>query len=289
MRVAAIFALVLAAGTAGAAPETSPRPQPRPGYESPAPEPGAEVTSARVELPFVNPPPRPDQEAAKPAQPEKVTLVSAIGLPRSLRPLARPENLKRKNIVQVMVPVTPDLGVKTGKKGAICGMPSLQGVRLKPIAGKLKGCGVEEPVQITSVQGIPLSQAAIMDCRTAQTLDAWVKGAVVPAVGRLGGGVSRLEVAAHYACRGRNNVKGARISEHGMGHAIDISGITLKNGVTMTVLKGWTDPVQGKILKALHRAACGPFGTVLGPGSDGYHRDHLHLDTARYRSGSYCR
>ncbi len=89
--------------------------------------------------------------------------------------------------------------------------------------------------------------------------------------------------------RSRNNRPGERISEHGRGRAIDISAIVLANGVAISVLKGWTERQHGRILKAAHRAACGPFGTVLGPSADAQHRDHLHLDTARYRSGSYCR
>jgi len=28
---------------------------------------------------------------------------------------------------------------------------------------------------------------------------------------------------------------------------------------------------------------------VLGPEAARYHQDHFHFDTARYRSGSYCR
>jgi hypothetical protein len=39
----------------------------------------------------------------------------------------------------------------------------------------------------------------------------------------------------------------------------------------------------------MHRAACGRFGTTLGPGSDGMHEDHLHFDTARHANGPYCR
>ncbi len=145
---------------------------------------------------------------------------------------------------------------------------------------------------MTEVAGVRLSQAAVMDCTTAKALNSWVETGVKPAVGRLGGGLAGLRVAAHYSCRTRNNQPGAKISEHGKGHAIDISGgFVLKNGgVTISVLNGWRDPVQGKVLKAAHAAACAPpFGTVLGPNADRYHQDHLHMDTARYRSGSYCR
>ncbi len=60
-------------------------------------------------------------------------------------------------------------------------------------------------------------------------------------------------------------------------------------GTDLSVLRGWRDPAQSKVLKKMHKAACGPFGTVLGPNADKYHQDHFHFDTARYRSGAYCR
>ena len=157
--------------------------------------------------------------------------------------------------------------------------------RIAPIAGRIAGCGVADPVRITSVSGVTLSQAATVDCNTARALNAWVAQAGVPAVGRLGGGVAGLRVPAHYACRTRNHQPGAKISEHGRGKAIDVSGIILKNGVEISVLKGWKDPQHGPILKRLHASACGPFGTVLGPNSDRFHQDHFHFDTASYRSG----
>ena len=124
---------------------------------------------------------------------------------------------------------------------------------------------------------------------TAKALNAWVREGVIPAVGRTGGGVARINVIAHYACRTRNNKSGAKLSEHAKGHAVDIAGITLADGTKLTVLNHWRSSSFGKIIKAMHRSACGPFGTVLGPNADRYHQDHLHIDTARYRSGSYCR
>jgi hypothetical protein len=67
-----------------------------------------------------------------------------------------------------------------------------------------------------------------------------------------------------------------------------VAALILENGAVISVLKDWGRGRQGKILKAIRRAACGPFTTVLGPGSDRFHRDHLHLDTARGR-GPYCK
>ncbi|WP_306418700.1 extensin-like domain-containing protein [Aliiroseovarius pelagivivens] len=168
-------------------------------------------------------------------------------------------------------------------------MNEIKGQEISAVPGKISGCGISSPVRVTEVSGVKLSQAAVMDCTTAKALNSWVRNGVFPAVGRLGGGPSSLRVVAHYACRTRNNKRGAKISEHGKGRAVDIAGIRLKNGAELSVLRGWRDPVQGKVLKKMHKAACGPFGTVLGPNADKYHQDHFHFDTARYRSGAYCR
>lgn len=174
------------------------------------------------------------------------------------------------------------------KSGAmICNDPAIQGSVIPSINSTVAGCGIENPVRVTAVAGVTLSQAATIDCETAQALGKWVTKSATPTFADRGG-LEQLQVAAHYACRPRNNRAGAKISEHGKGRAIDISGFTMKTGETITVLKGWNSK-DGQRLRALWRTACGPFGTVLGPNSDRYHLDHFHFDTARYRSGSYCR
>lgn len=179
--------------------------------------------------------------------------------------------------------------LQTGRSGGgICERGSIQGERIAPVPGR-GACGIPNAVRVTQVSGVALSRAARMDCGTARALDDWVRKGVLPAVGNHGGGAVRLEVAAGYACRTRNNQPGARISEHGKGRAIDISGIRLANGETISVLRDWGRGTGGRMLRTMWRAACGPFGTVLGPNSDRFHRDHFHFDTARYRSGSYCR
>ena len=222
----------------------------------------------------------------------------------SLRPVARagsggdlPPATERRGFIDLLRPQSRPKGEKRqtrserrlARKGAVCGDVGIQGVVVGSVPGKISGCGIGEAVKIRSVSGIALSQQSLMDCTTARALKSWVDRGVVPAVGKRGGGVVQLRVAAHYACRTRNNRKGARISEHGKGRAIDISAFTLRDGNEISVLKHWGRGKNGRVLKKMHRAACGPFGTVLGPNSDRYHRDHFHFDTARYRGGSYCR
>lgn len=257
--------LVLAAGVAAAAaPDTSPRPASRPADQQVAEQVAELVAASRVR-----------------------TVEVQRNLVRfSPRPENRPENLQRRSVVRASaVRLAPPGPVA----GSICGLRSIRGERLRPIAGRISACGIAEPVRVHSVAGLRLSQAAIMDCPTALALNAWAERGLKPAIGRLGGGPVGLRVAAHYSCRARNNQSGAKISEHGKGRAIDISAIELANGQALTVLDGWRSRQHGNRMRAIHAAACGPFGTVLGPASDRFHQDHFHFDTARYRSGPYCR
>lgn len=214
---------------------------------------------------------------AQPAPPTRLAVVT------SLRPISRPKGFARK------IASTTPTPASAGRRGRICGVNEIKGQAISAIPGKINGCGISSPVRVIEVSGVKLSQAAVMDCTTAKALNNWVRNGVYPAVGRLGGGPSSLRVVAHYACRTRNSQRGAKISEHGKGRAVDIAGIRLKNGAELSVLRGWRDPAQSKVLKKMHKAACGPFGTVLGPNADKYHQDHFHFDTARYRSGAYCR
>ena len=167
------------------------------------------------------------------------------------------------------------------RKGSVCGMASIKGEEIAAIKSKVKGCGVADAVAVTSVAGVRLSQAATVDCSIARALNAWVDEVAQPA---FDGKLVELQVAAHYSCRSRNNVKGAKISEHGKGRAIDISAFILSNGKVFTVAQNYN-----KLLRRIYKAGCGYFMTTLGPGSDGYHEDHFHFDTSARKGGAYCR
>lgn len=154
------------------------------------------------------------------------------------------------------------------------------------------GCHIPDPWSIRSVGSVTLSQPATLNCGMAEPLNDWIENTVQPAAQRaFGESVIGVEVAASYSCRPRNNKRGAKMSEHGYGNAIDISAFTLESGRKVTVQDGWRGGRdEQKFLSKVHGEACGEFRTVLGPNSDRSHRDHLHLDLQNRRSGgTYCR
>ena len=157
------------------------------------------------------------------------------------------------------------------------------------VEADVAGCGIENAVRVTSIGGVALSQASVMECNTAKTLNHWVKTDVDRVLGIRGGGLEELQIAAHYVCRTRNHQSGAKISEHGKGRAIDITAFNFADGSALSVEEHWGKGRNGRLLKRLHKSACGPFGTVLGPESDRFHQSHFHLDTATHRGGAYCR
>src|SRR4029078_6831330 len=80
----------------------------------------------------------------------------------------------------------------------------------------------------------------------------------------------------------------ANISEHAFGNALDISAFTLADGRKITVKNGWRGlPEEQGFLRDVQAAACDRFTTVLAPGSNVYHYDHMHVDLMR-RSGRAC-
>lgn len=227
---------------------------------------------------------------AEVARPDAMVVVTRIaGVQVSLRPLLRPQTgQSQRSVTSQGLPHSEPVQVAETARGSVCGRRDIKGRKVPRIPPKLRGCGVRSPVQITEVSGVSLSQPATMDCTTAKALNRWVDNGVIPTIGRRGGGVSSLQVIAHYSCRTRNSQPGAKISEHGKGHAIDISAINLNDGSSLTVLQGWKRRKDRRLLSRMHKNACGPFSTVLGPKADRFHQDHFHLDTARGR-GNYCR
>lgn len=178
------------------------------------------------------------------------------------------------------------------KRGAI--VPTSFTRPIKQIDGP-GTCGLDHPFQIHAVSDgqVAMAPFARIGCPMAEALNVWMRDVVQPsAKARFGVEVAEIRNMASYGCRTRNNRRGARMSEHSYGNGLDIGGFVLTDGREVSVLKDWRrGPVEAQaFLREIHAGACGMFNTVLGPGSDRFHENHLHLDLARHRGGkAYCR
>lgn len=292
MRPLAPLALILAtlAGSVWAeAPAQSPHPKTRPSIPAAAvPAEAAPAAGNPAASAVIRPRPRPVGPAVPLPKAETAAPETAEPETAMLRPRPRPAGLATRAEEVVVAAAEPAPTTKKGKKnkksrkGSVCGDPEILGEQLKPIGSKTKGCGVAEPVKVTSIAGIPFSQPATFDCDTAIALKNWIENGMRPAFGNRE--VVQLHIFGSYMCRTRNNQKGAKISEHGRGRAVDIAGFVFSDGKEWTIARDYN-----KTIRKAQKAACGIFGTTLGPGSDGYHEDHLHFDTANYGNGPYCR
>jgi hypothetical protein len=144
-------------------------------------------------------------------------------------------------------------------------------------------CGLEEPLRVSGLSGghVGLSPTATIGCPLTAALDRWLRDTVQPASYRyFGRPVVEIKQIAAYGCRGRNGNSYGAPSEHAFGNAIDIAGFRLAGGDEITVVRGWTrgTPRERAFLQAVFAGACGEFYTVLGPGSDRYHYNHIHVD-----------
>ncbi|WP_210284099.1 extensin family protein [Aureimonas phyllosphaerae] len=152
-------------------------------------------------------------------------------------------------------------------------------------------CGVLRPVSVKTLSnGTSVEPGTVMLCRTALALDVWVSEGVAPAAKAefKGAKVKALTQASTYVCRARASEQ--KISEHSRGSAIDIAGFELSDGTTQPVEAKEAGTPADRFAAAVRRAACGPFRTVLGPGTDSDHGTHLHLDiAARNGDATYCR
>jgi hypothetical protein len=78
----------------------------------------------------------------------------------------------------------------------------------------------------------------------------------------------------------------SHVSEHAFGNALDIAAFILADGRRITVKNGWRgSPEEQGFLHDVQSFACDTFNTVLAPGYNAAHYDHIHVDLMRRASG----
>lgn len=150
------------------------------------------------------------------------------------------------------------------------------------------GCSIPYPVVVTRFgASLDVTPAAELNCRMAEAMAKFMKDVVTPAAKEeFGAEPKSISQASAYVCRPRHG--GGKMSEHAFGNALDIASFALSDGTKVEI--GPTPPdKQAKFLDKVRAAACGPFKTVLGPGSDPDHELHFHLDLEpRRHNGTFC-
>ncbi len=151
--------------------------------------------------------------------------------------------------------------------------------------GTKAACTIEVPVRLKSVTAraravteVHLPEEPIVSCEFAERLTGWLGHLVAPLIaGRMSADLRAVRTGPGYECRNRNGAANGKLSAHAVGKAIDISALELSSGKLIPI-KPDGDEAMRNVVDSLRTAACGWFTTVLGPGSDAAHTDHLHVD-----------
>jgi hypothetical protein len=255
-RLAGPFLLVVFAAAMGQAPDAQARSRRPVVSEAPLPAPRpADLTppSQAPPLPAPLPPPRPADLAPQPLVPQI--------------PLASPE-------AEAQCAGVLASGVLAGER--------------RPAFAESPDCGIETPVQLDAVilkdgRRVALTPPALLNCAMAGALADWLREEGAGLLEERAGAIKLLTVGGGYQCRRRNGGDTGKISEHARGDALDLMGVQWVHGDVMA----FTDPAMDLALATNLRASlCDRFSTVLGPASDGFHENHVHIDIEKRSNGA---
>ncbi|WFU43080.1 extensin family protein [Bradyrhizobium sp. CB82] len=156
----------------------------------------------------------------------------------------------------------------------------------RPEQQPLPRLGPAQGSSVGSVGPVAVKPTATLACPIVSELDRWFADTVQPSAMRwFGQRVVEIKQISAYSCRGMNGNPHAHISEHAFGNALDIAAFTLADGRRISVKDGWRGlPEEQGFLRDVQSGACAHFTTVLAPGSNVYHYDHIHVDLMRRAS-----
>ena len=146
-----------------------------------------------------------------------------------------------------------------------CQLALIEHIAIAPIVPPIQepgGCGGDDLVRLESIilqngARVPLRPAAVVRCPLAKAIADWVRDdvALLVDVGML----REIDIAGSYECRDRNRVSGEKLSEHARANAIDVVGISLRSGGSLS----FTDrSLRGSCVKkhaSRHAADSPPF------------------------------
>lgn len=261
--------------------QAPPQPPPRPADLTPPVAPPAATPSESAVTPL--PPERPAELASPPANaPETPASVSPSqeGIANAPAPPERPPELSGSAALKLTVSPPDDtaclrrlerLGVKFGK--------------VAPITNGQ--CSLATPIEVRALaDGILLEPQDTMTCLVAEALARWTTEVQVAAQQQLGDNLKALKLGGAYHCRGQNHASNGKLSEHSFGNAVDIMGFTFEKRAPIVIQPRQAGTPEADFQRSVWTTACRFFRTVLGPGSNALHDNHLHFDE-RERNGGH--
>lgn len=244
-------------------------------------------TAAAQEIPIPIPKPSVENEAVAPSQ------LDASPAPKSEAATseeASPQEIEKDETEASNPPPTADEITTCANQLSARGAVFERG---KPIRDSGE-CGIDTPFILRALgSDIRLDQPATLTCSAALQLTAWVQDSILPNL-KLAMPDKKLDYISNsssYVCRKRNHASKGKISEHAKGNAFDISAFTFTDGSKLIMKPRSEDgTMEGAFQRTITASACLFFSTVLSPGSDASHQDHLHLDVMQRKNDyRYCR
>jgi hypothetical protein len=215
----------------------------------------------------------------------------AIQAPEVTQPAGRPVSLNPPGVAPYADDIPDDAILPPGHgaprqqpayNAPLYQQPEPQPQRQLPALGPVRG-----PQGMNTMMPATLTPAATLACPLVSALDHWVSEGVQPAAMRwFGAQVVEIKQISAYSCRSMVGAGMSHISEHAFGNALDVAGFILADGRKITVKDGWHgSPEEQGFLHDVQLTACENFTTVLAPGYNIYHYDHIHVDLMRRASG----
>jgi hypothetical protein len=224
-------------------------------------------------------------------KPRPAAALTAVPLPKP-RPAEAPAAEPERPAAADHAPAAadkPDQQAAAPRPPSACRLALSEEIAIAPSIPDIHGpggCGGEDLVRLEAVilpdqHRVSLKPAAILRCTMASAIADWIRTDMAALASSLGTVITALDNFDSFECRGRNRVVGAKLSEHGHANALDVRALKLANGQSIALTDRTTPREQRE---SVLRSVCARFSTVLGPGSDWYHEDHIHLDLSERRN-----
>lgn len=213
-------------------------------------------------------------------------LRASVPLPRPRpadAPTAEPEPPAAETPTPVEPGQAPGQAAEAPPAPSACRLALSEAIAIAPSIPDIHGaggCGGTDLVRLEAVvlpdkHVVTVRPAAILRCTMASAVADWIRTDMAALATRLGSVITDLDNFDSFECRSRNRVDGAPLSEHGRANALDVRSLKLANGQSIDLADR---TVPRELRESVLHSVCARFSTVLGPGSDGYHEEHIHLD-----------